>query len=43
MYYIELYAGTEFDPDVATTFCAMLRKVERQVQESGVRSEAAVL
>ncbi|MEP6690293.1 MAG: HD domain-containing phosphohydrolase [Gemmatimonadaceae bacterium] len=43
LYYIELYAGTEFDPDVAQTFCGMLRKVERQLKETGAAQEAANL
>ena len=43
LYYIELYAGSEFDPEVARTFCSMLRKVERQLQDAGAIEEAASL
>jgi putative two-component system response regulator len=29
--YIESRAGTEFDPDVATAFCSMMRRFDRRL------------
>ncbi len=43
LYYIELYAGTEFDPEVAHTFCGMLRRIEKQVLENAAAAEAPSL
>ncbi|MDQ6829334.1 MAG: HD domain-containing protein [Gemmatimonadota bacterium] len=43
LYYIELYAGTEFDPEVARTFCTMLRRIEKQVLEQQSATEAPAL